>query len=72
MIELVNGPWSNHMITDSGTVEIKMEISKKWKGNRPAEGAESGYAIYEPSADRKTAFWLRNVWEGITLKVIEA
>ena len=72
MIRLISGPSHNRKIADSGTVQIKIGISKRWQNNRPCPGYESGYAIYEPSVDRSKAFWLTNVWDGITILTEEA
>jgi hypothetical protein len=62
-IKLIGGPCNNKEIKDIGTVLIKISIDK------PAYkvGAISGEAIYEPSPDRKLAFWLDNEWVGLLL-----
>lgn len=69
-IQLIGGPYEGRFIKDRRTIQIKMGISKKWINNRPSVGSESGFAIYEPTENRKEAFWLYNVWDGITQKTI--
>ena len=68
-IKLINGPWNNKKIIDSGVVSIKMSIAKSWENGSPAIGAESGYAIYEPNEERTLAFWRENVWEGLCVEI---
>jgi lysophospholipid acyltransferase (LPLAT)-like uncharacterized protein len=70
-IQLINGPFNGRRITDLGTVRIPMGIASKIKNGRPAIGAKSGSAIYEPDSNRRRAFWLRNQWDGITVANID-
>ena len=72
IITLINGPWNGYSIPFHGTKVIKMAIAERWQGNRPAIGARSGAAIYEPGGDGPLAFWLENRWDGITTAIVES
>lgn len=69
-IRLHGGPWNGRKITDLGTKIIRMSIAKKWNGNRPAIGSESGIAHYDPTPDRTSAHWSHNEWTGPVAKII--
>ena len=73
---LRNGPCDNKRVEDLGRPVIKIAIASKWirteNGPRPARGAKTGVAIYEPSKDRTEAFWLSNEWHGTVEGNVEA
>lgn len=69
-MQLINGPLDKKVIKDLGKVVVRIGIASKWKDGKPAIGSRSGNAIYEPSKNRKKAFWLENQWEGTTQKII--
>jgi hypothetical protein len=71
-ITLQGGPHHGTVIEDMGTVAIRMGVARKsdWRG-RPIVGTEVGTATYEPSKDRKVAFWLGNTWDGTCIGVYE-
>jgi hypothetical protein len=52
---LINGPYNGREIEDAGTVEIRMGIR---------DGDMVGHALYEPSVDRRLAFFEGNTWLG--------
>jgi len=64
-IQLHGGPWNNKQVEDLGFDVLLMAIATKWEGSKAAAGARIGSAVYEPSDDRKVAFWLENQWEGV-------
>lgn len=67
-ITLINGPYNDYVIEDSGTVLIRMAVYD------PAQviGARVGDAIYEPNKERTLAFFNRNVWHGTLLGIYPA
>lgn len=66
---LTNGPWDGRVIEDSGSVTIRMCI---YHLGSAKIGEQMGEAIYEPSEDRRRAFWSHNVWLGTFEGEIEA
>lgn len=63
-ITLLNGPYNNVQIDDSGAVIIKMGIKNKRTNY-------IGDALYEPDENRICAYWLGNEWLGILQKEIK-
>ena len=72
MIVLQGGPHHNTVLHDAGTVAIRMGVarSRDFEG-RPLPGTEVGTATYEPSWDRRHAFWLGNTWDGTCVGIYE-
>ncbi len=66
LIKLINGPYNNREIEDSGAVVFVMGIWTKGK----VIGTELGEATYEPNEDRTLAFWVGNTWLGTLEEVI--
>jgi hypothetical protein len=64
---LINGPYNGRQIEDSGTVIVSMSV---YDGGYRV-GAKLGTARYEPSVDRRLAFWEGNTWHGELLGIIE-
>tara|TARA_R110001583_G_scaffold85339_3_gene223625 strand:- start:989 stop:1240 length:252 start_codon:yes stop_codon:yes gene_type:complete len=61
------------VIDDHGKSILRIGVSKQydWDGT-PSIGSVSGYAIYEfDENDRSKAYFLDNVWDGVTLEVIK-
>jgi len=67
-ILLVNGPYDGERIDDLGAAVIRMSIAR---GGHEV-GNPLGMAIYEPTKDRKQAFWADNQWLGTIEEIIEA
>ena len=65
-MKLINGSWDGYELVYRDTVLIHMALATEWDGDRPAKGARSGVAIYEPSDCGKYAYWLKNCWDGTT------
>ena len=61
---LHGGSYNKTRIEDTGATPIRMAIHLKAEGCR----TRTGSAIYEPSDDRKEAFFLKNEWEGELVK----
>jgi hypothetical protein len=69
-MKLEGGPWNGRKIEDSGKAVVRITIAEKWRNGYPAIGYRCGLASYEPSEDRKQAFWLTNQWDGMTVAII--
>ena len=67
LIVLTGGPWNGNYRPDAGKVVVRVLIATEWQkgycGMRPAVGAKTGFAIYEPREDRSRAFWSHNEWD---------
>ena len=61
MITLEGGPYHGQFQDDLGHSPIRMSIQRKVSMNARIE---CGYAHYEPTEDRSTAFWVDNDWPG--------
>lgn len=66
-MNLIGGPYDGREIEDSGAVRLRMAITED---GTERKGVKCGTAIYEPSEDRSTAFWLQNTWDGTLEEVI--
>lgn len=73
-IELVGGAWNGAVIEDLGGVTQKIGIYKDDYGRvcrgMPRVGDLSGYALYEPDAERRRSYWLENVWDGVCCGIV--